>query len=199
MNAGARDWTDDCVRIRSARRIAKRMGSASIVAGALVLAGCWTAPLATVQPQGAPRLIQGAIRVVAVKPYATVKSVDLSSGTIVLLPEGKAAVTYRVGRAVSNLERIKAGDSVRAAISEELTIYVLRDGQLPGPDGAPQTIAADARVLSVDPSYRLLTRQYTNGVTETFKVGLRVRLSEMACGDAVLTRPTEVVALKLQR
>jgi hypothetical protein len=163
----------------------------------LALAGCWTAPVANVQPKGEPRLIQADIPVRSVRSPVIVESVDPGARTMVLrMPDGAQASTYKVSPAVSDLDRFRPGDKVRATVTEELSVYVLRDGQLPGTDGAAQTIAVNAKVLSVDPSYRLLTLQYPDGQNETFKVGLDGKLREMEAGDAVVIRPVEVVALK---
>ncbi|HEY6823980.1 MAG TPA: hypothetical protein VI195_06035, partial [Steroidobacteraceae bacterium] len=149
------------------------------VAAALAVSGCWTAPVADVQPKGEPRLIQGGIAVESVKDPAIVHSVDPGARTLVLSTRPGVASTYKAGAQVENLGRIKAGDTVRATVAEELTVYVLRDGQLPGPGGMHQTIASDARVLWVDPSYRLLTLRYPDGRDETFKAPLGVKLGEM--------------------
>lgn len=55
-------------------------------------------------------------------------------------------------------------------------------------DGTPE-----ARVLVVDPSYRLLTVQYPSGRTETFKIRLRTRINDIEPGDAVTIHPVGVV------
>jgi hypothetical protein len=158
---------------------------------ALVVAGCWSAPVANVQPHGEARLIQSAIPVKSVKDTAVVSSVDRSAGTIVLRTPGKAETsTYRLGPKVSGLEDIKVGDVVQATVAEDLTVYLLRDGQLP--DG---TVSVDARVLAVDPSYRLLRVQYPDGQNETFKVPLGTKLEQMESGDSVVIR-REVLALR---
>jgi hypothetical protein len=160
----------------------------------MILAGCWTAPVATVQPRGEPRLIQGAIAVQSVKNAAIVSSVDRTAGTIVLRTAARAEPsTYRVGLQVTNLDDIKAGEVVQATVADDLTVYLLRDGRAPGAVG---TVAADARVLRVDPSYRLLTLQYPDGQNETFKVPLGTRLERMATGDSVVVRPVAVLALR---
>src|SRR5215472_8456431 len=152
----------------------------------LALAGCWTAPVANVQPKGEPRLIQADIPVMSVRSPVIVESVDPGARTMVLrMPDAAQASTYKVSPAVSDLDRFRPGDRIRATITEELSVYV-----------AAQTIAANARVLMVDPSYRLLTLQYPDGQNETFKVGLHGKLREMEAGDAVVIRPVEVVALK---
>jgi hypothetical protein len=161
---------------------------------AMFLAGCWTAPVATVQPAGEPRLIQGAIAVQSVKNAAIVSSVDRAAGTIVLRTAGRAeTATYRVGPQVTNLDDIKAGEVVQATVADDLTVYLLQDGQVPG---AVATVAANARVLRVDPSYRLLTLQYPGGLNETFKVPLGTKLEQMATGDSVVIRPVAVLALR---
>jgi hypothetical protein len=167
------------------------------VAAALAVSGCWTAPVANVQPKGEPRLIQGGIGVESAKDPAIVQSVDASARTLVLTSR-QGATTYKAAPQVQNLDRIKAGDTVRATVAEELTVFVLRDGQLPGPGGTPETIASDARVLWVDPSYRLLTLRYPDGRDETLKVGLGVKLGEMEAGDDVVIRPLELRSLQVQ-
>ena len=168
-----------------------------LLSGALALAGCWTAPVANVQPPGEARLIQNGIAVRSIKNPATVEFVDQVAGSIVLRTSGVTETsTYKVDRSVSNFRNIRAGQLVEATVAEELSVYLLRDGQLPGAAGASEKIAADARVLSVDPSYRLLTLQYSNGRNETLKVPLDTRLRQMAPGDSVVIRSIEVVALR---
>jgi hypothetical protein len=166
----------------------------------LALTGCWTAPVASVQPKGEPRLIQDGIVVEALKNSAMVRSVDTTARRIVLSAPGDAAVvSYRVAPKVRTLDRFKAGDEVRATITEELAVYVLRDGRLLGAGGVPEVIASNARVLSVEPSYRMLTLQFPNGHTETLKVDRRVRLEKMASGDDVVIRPVEILALRVRK
>jgi hypothetical protein len=128
------------------------------------------------------------------KDTVVVSSVDRSTGTIILRTAGKAETsTYKLGPKVSGLDDIRAGDVVQAKVAEDLTIYVLHDGQLPDAGG---TVSVDARVLMVDPGYRLLTLQYPDGQNETFKVPLGTRLEQMEAGDSVVIRPVEVLALR---
>jgi len=170
-----------------------------LCAMALSVAGCWTAPIANVQPKGEPRLIQGGINVESVQDPATVQSVNASQRTIVLAVSGGAKTSLKAGSQVENFDAIRVGDLVEATVAEELTVYILKDGQLRGAGGAAQTIKSDAKVLMVDPSYRLLTLQYPGGKSETFKVGLDVKLLEMEPGCDVVVRPLEAVALKVQQ
>ena len=177
-----------------------RASVAVLVVATSALTGCWTAPVANVQPKGEPRLIEDAIEVMALKSPAVVRSVDATARSIVLSTPGEsAAVSYRVGPEVQELDRIKVGDGVRATIAEELAVYVLRDGRLSGPGGVHEAIASNARVLSVDPSYHLLTLQFPDGHTETLKVHGRVRLDEMGVGDDVVIRPVQILALRVRK
>jgi hypothetical protein len=171
-----------------------------LVVATLALAGCWTAPVASVQPKGEPRLIQDAIVVQSVKNSAIVRSVDATArGIVMFIPGDSAAATYRVGAGVRKLDRVRVGDRVRATITEELAVYVLRDRRVPVSGTVAKTVPTDARVLSVDQSYRLLTLQFPNGQTETFKVDRRVRLDEMGAGDEVVIRPVQVVSLRVRK
>jgi hypothetical protein len=164
-----------------------------LLTGALLLAGCWAAPVATVQPNGEPRLIQGAIAVRSVKEAAIVSSVDRNAGTIVLRTSGRVETSnYKLGPKVSHLDDITVGEVVQATVTEELTVYVLRNGQLPGAGG----LAVHARVLAVDRSYRLLKLQYPDGENETVKVPLGTRLEQMEAGESVVIQPVEVIALR---
>jgi len=84
------------------------------VLAALALAGCWTAPVATVQPQGEPRLIQDGIKVES-SPAAVVSSVDRSAGTIDLRMRGRiASWTYRIGPQVSGAASARRSRTVPA-------------------------------------------------------------------------------------
>jgi Cu/Ag efflux protein CusF len=173
-----------------------------LLVAALTLPGCWTAPVASLQSKGQPRVIQGAIAVAveSVKPPAVVQSVDLDARAITLRGAGEARlVTYKVGSNVSILERLKAGDRVEATIAEELTVYISRDGHVQSAGGSPYTVVSDAQVLSVDPSYRLVTLHFPDGHNETFKVSLRVKLDEMETGDAVTIQPGDAIALRMKK
>jgi len=90
---------------------------------------------------------------------------------------------------VRNWGEIRKGDQVKATVREVLTVYVP-----PVPNRSQ-----DARVLVVDPSYRVLTVQYPNGVTEALKVGLGARLEGIEAGDSIAIHPVEVIKLRLRR
>jgi translation initiation factor IF-1 len=159
----------------------------------LTLTGCWTPPNANVQPKGEPRLIQSGIQAESAKIHATVQAVDASQRSISLKLADDSVTTCKVSPQVKNFDKIQVGDKVKVTLAEELAVYVLKDGRL-----ADETIAFNARVQSVDPSYRLLTLQYPDGKTAVFKVGLDAKILEMAPGDAVVVRVTEATAIRIK-
>jgi len=165
----------------------------------LTLAGCWTPPNANIQPKGEPRLIQSGIAVESVKPHATVESVDASQRVINLKLSDGTAVSCKVSPQVKNFEQIRAGDIVKVTLAEELAVYVLKDGRLPVAGGTDETIPFNAKVQSVDPSYRLLTLQYLDGKTETFKAGLNAKVLEMQPGDDVVVKIMEAKAVRIEK
>jgi hypothetical protein len=192
-----RDPRYSFTRMRTPRRA---MAGPVLLVTTCLLAGCWSAPTATVQPRGESRLIQSAIAVESVKPPAVIQSIDPDAHVITVLSQAQTSpVTYRVSPAVRNLSRLQAGDRVRATVAEELTVYVSRDGQNQplGADGSPQTV--DARVLAVDRSYHSLTLRFPDGYDETFKVSRSVKLDEMEAGDAVSVIPVEMIALRRKK
>jgi hypothetical protein len=165
----------------------------------LALAGCWSPPTDTVHPKGEPRLIQAGIAVESVQPVAVIQAVDLNAHVITVLGGGDAAaISYKVAPRVWNLNRLQVGDRVQATVTEELTVYVSSAGpaQSPGAGGLPRSV--DARVLSVDRSYRLLVLRFPDGRDETFKVSLRAKLDGMEAGDAVSMQPVEAIALRVK-
>jgi hypothetical protein len=189
---------------------------ALLLAAALTLTGCWTPPKADVQPTGQPGLIQDGIRVTSVKAPARVAALDggpqaifggiptfigkNSPGqpTITLSQSDGKMITYPVEPTIKKADRVKVGDLVKVTVEEELAVYVLVDGRLP--DGTTaEALGINARMLTVDPSYRLLTVQYPGGRTETFKPGLGTRLLQMQPGDSVAVRPVAVTAIHVEK
>jgi len=165
---------------------------------ALALAGCWTPPNANVQPKGNPGLIQDGIAVESVKDPATVQAVDAAARTITLKLSDKTTLTCKVGAQVEILGNIQLGDQVQATVTEDLAVYVLDNGRLP--DGTTaEALGVNAKVLKVDPSYRILTLQYPDGQSEALKPGLGTKMEEMSPGDSVVVRPQEVTAIKIEK
>jgi len=164
----------------------------------LALSGCWTPPRSDVQPPGESGLIAAHIRGESHEDLVVVEAVDARSRMLSLASATRRSPgTYRVSAKVSRLGQLKPGDQLRATVLDELSVYALRAGEPASIAG--EHIEVDARVLSVDRSYRLLIVQYPDGEHEIFKVGLGVKLGTMHAGDAVVIRPLELIALKRRK
>ena len=163
-----------------------------IVSLAAILSGCWTPPSASVRPGGEPRVIVRGIEVESVIDAATVESVDRAARRVALSQPGvpQPGPYYPVGHRVRDWDDVHVGDQVRATLEEALTVYVAPEHE----SGSPS-----ARVLLVDPSYRLLTVQYPNRDKETFKLGLHAAMRGIRAGDWVAIRPVAVIELRVRR
>jgi hypothetical protein len=175
---------------------------AFVAASAAVVSGCWTAPTAASrgngQAPGQARLIQEGVAVQSVKDSLVVRSVDGVTRTVVAIdPENHTETAYQAGPGVANLDRIRPGDRIQATVAQRLTVLGSAGSRRAADDGA-FCADADAKVLAVEPSYRLLTLRYPDGRRETFKVGLDVRLKQMEPGDDVLIRTVGTPALQVR-
>lgn len=166
-------------------RFYRRAATLLVASVAVFLSGCWVPPSASVRPSGGPRVIADGIVIERVADPATVEGVDRAARTLALSMPGVALATYRIGRAVPDWSDIRVGDRVRATTREDLTVFV-----------APPDGSADARVLVVDPSYRVLTLRYPNGGTEAFKIGLHARMRGIEAGDSATLHPLDVIELR---
>jgi hypothetical protein len=189
--------------IMSGHTYLRYMPAAHLLLGlcfASALSGCWTAPVAEVQPKGKARVIQLAIPVEVVKEDATLHAVDADQGLIVLDFTDGTSATVKPAPGVIDFSRIRPGDKAKKAkVVQELSVYVLIDGMLTGVDGQPEPIKTDARVLEIDRAYRLLSLKYPNGHVEVLKVGLDAKLADMEAGNSVAIKTTELRALKVRK
>jgi len=167
-----------------------------IATGGLFAAGCWTVPNANVQPAGTPGLIQDGIVVDSVLESVVVAAKDDNLHTITLTLNDGTSRTYAVAPDLRHSDDVHNGQTIKAKVTEQLAVYLLQNGGLP--DGSTaQSLGVNARVLTVDPSYRLLAVQYPNGQSETFKPAIGTKLQLMAPGDSVVIKPGNVTAIKI--
>ena len=179
------------------REILKPAVAVLLPVAMLTLAGCFTPPNANVQPKAPPGLIQSGILIESVKLDATVQAVDAQIRTLTLKLADGIVRTYTVKPQVKDFDQVKVGDKVKAWVTEELAVYVLKDGRLP--DGTTaEALGINARVLQVDHSYRLVTLLYPDGGKETLKLGLDTRFKQMEPGDSVAIQPRELTKLKIK-
>lgn len=144
-------------------------------------------------------MIEGGIEVEQLADSATVESVDRAARTVALRTRRVLLPACKVGWGVSNWGEIRIGDEVRATVREVLSVYVASANDSGSPAVGVPSRPPEARVLVVDPSYRVLTVQYSNGAVEAFKIGLHTRMEGIEPGDSVTVRPVEVIELRVRR
>lgn len=161
--------------------------------------GCWTPPNANVQPKGEPRLIQSGVSADDYNVLATVKSIDASNQSIGIELSGGTEINCTISPQVKTSRPLQVGDQIRVTLVEKLAVYVLKDGRLPGPGGSDEVIPFNARLQTVDPSYRLIRLEYLNGQTAELKTGLDAKLLEMHPGDAVVLQSAEATEIHIEK
>ncbi len=182
---------------------------------ALTLAGCLTPPQILSQPDGAPSLVGGMTFEENATTTATVRSIDTNQRELVLLRNDGSTVTYKAGPQVINFDQIKAGDKVKATVADAIAIFLVKNGPPPGagqgvvvgraakgamPGGMVLTTQDfSARVIRVDPSYRLLTLEFTDRTIKTFKIPLPFTLQNVRKGDDLVVRSTQSLAVHVDK
>lgn len=174
-----------------------RLGpKAALMAVTMLVSGCWSAPSAQLRPNGEPRVIEDSIDVEFAMPSMRVKSIDVAGRTVVASTSEAKTIEIKIAPGVRNLEYVHPGDQIRPKVIENLAVYVA-----PQPERGDDRVEGGrrvARILVIDPSYRLLAVQYPDGRTDTFKVGLNTRLKDMAPGDSVAVNSIEAVDLGIR-
>lgn len=167
--------------------------SSALLGTCLCLSGCWAPPAGVLRADAPPGLL-APMHVQSRISDARVEAVDCSGRTVTLSAPDAPRGVYPIGPHESGWQGLRAGDEIEARIKLELTVYVppSKAGETPG--DAPQ-----ARVLSWDPSYRLLTLQYPGGATDTYKVSLRAPLRAILPGSWVAIRPIAALDLHARR
>jgi hypothetical protein len=165
-----------------------------VVGAAIGLSGCWTPPTARLPADAIPGTIAGPLSVHTVIHAATVESVACDTRTITLRAPDTPHEAFVIGPHVTGWERLRQGDELDVRVKVELTVYIP-----PAIDGSPESQAKthppDARVLIYEPSFRMLTLEYPDGATDTFKVSLGAHVHSLPPGAWVSIRPVEASAL----
>jgi hypothetical protein len=163
------------------------------------LTGCWTPPNANVQPPGEPRLIQSGIPGELFHDQATVRTVDADKQLLGLKLSDGRWLDCHISPQVKTPRPLQPGDRIKVTLSGKLAVYVLHDGEMPVAGGSNEVVNCFAKVQSVDPSYRLLTLQYSSGETTVLKAALGTKLEEIKPGDSVKLESAEAVEIHIEK
>jgi len=148
---------------------------------------------------------------------ATVKAVDPDKRTVTLQTSSGKTTTIKCGKDVRNFDQIKVGDTVKAAVIDQVAVVVGKDASAqPDSEGAariisrapqggkPGVIIADTAVMtdkieSVDAAAGTVTLQDEDGKSMTVKVGPDVDLSTVKKGDDITVRATKGLAIVVMK
>jgi Cu/Ag efflux protein CusF len=157
----------------------------------------------------------GGVRVQTYKETATVTGIDKATRKVTLVTKDGTKSTVKCGPDVANFAQIEVGDQVKAAVTEQLVVFVRRPGE-PSGDGAagvvalapmgakPGGVMADteeitAKVKSIDLKHRKATLLFPDGTSHTFAVRPDVDMTKHAVGDEVVFSTTEAVAISVEK
>jgi hypothetical protein len=146
---------------------------------------------------------------------ATVTGIDLSSRKLTLVsPDGKKAVV-KCPPEVVNFDRISIGDTVRATVTDELTVAMANAAAAPvassaavvavAPKGAkPAALVAEtqeyiATIVALDLKHRRATLKFPDGTSRKFSVRKDVDLSQRKVGESVAIRVTVAMAVSVRK
>jgi hypothetical protein len=171
------------------------------------------APMSQDTTGGGPEIARGKVVIDAATETATVQSIDKDTRTVVLLHGDGTTSSYECGSDVRNFDQIKVGDQVTATVGQSVAIALIKGGVPPvagtatavvrSPLGAKpggrivDTVGFTARVISLDPSTRMVTLQTPDGQNQTIKVGPDIDLTGVNPGDDVGVKVTRAFAVSV--
>jgi hypothetical protein len=126
-------------------------------------------------------------------------------------------VTYKAGPGALGFDVVKAGDTVKVSVAEELAVF-LGKNSMPAsagknsarlrvrlPDGTQAvatevaTLVFTAKVMAINAWNDTVTLQLADGLTKTIHVSEAVNLADVNVGDNVSVRATEAAVLVLEK
>jgi translation elongation factor P/translation initiation factor 5A len=157
----------------------------------------------------------GGVRVKTYKETATVTGIDKATRKVTLVTKDGTKSTVKCGPDVANFAQIEVGDQVKAAVTEQLVVFVRRPGE-PSGDGAAGVVALapigakpggvianteeiTAKVKAIDLKHRKATLLFPDGTSHTFTVRPDVDMTKHAVGDEVVFSTTEAVAISVEK
>jgi Cu/Ag efflux protein CusF len=154
------------------------------------------------QPAQNAATAEGVDAVEVMKATATVENIDLQKRKVTLLLDNGKTKTYKVDKAVQNLDQVRPGDHLKISYTEELIILVGKSHQAPAageasevgvaPKGAKpgivmvDTTAISAKILSVDPAKQRVVLEDPDGKKKKIKLSKNVtNLNQLKPGETV--------------
>lgn len=194
-------------------KIKNLAGTVLIAAVPLLLTSCSSTSSSQDSSSGGAEIVRGRVVLDAATETATVQSIDKDTRTVVLLHGDGTTSSYECGPDVRNFDQIKVGDQVTATVGESVAIGLIKGGVPPAAGTATavvrsplgdkpggkvvDTVGFIAKVVSIDPSTRMVTLQTPDGHDQTLKVGPDIDLTGVNPGDDVGVRVTRAFAVSV--
>jgi len=197
------------------KKTLKFMGSAVMLAAIVSSTGCKSSSKEK-EGKGAAQYTEsssGVTETTTRKTKATVTAVDPASRQVTLATPDGASRTYTLGPEVRNFDQIHVGDHVKAAVSEEVTLFLSKNGQpasgaegtavMRAPAGAKpgmaiaNTSSVTGRIVAIEG--RDVTLQFPDGTPRKIKVGKEADLSNLRPGDPIAGQITQSVAITVEK
>ncbi len=189
---------------------------AALVVALVGLTACSTTP--EYPDNTSPNSGQGGdVSTAATTRTATVVSVDRVKRLVVLKREDGTDVTYKALPNAFAFDEVKAGDTVKVSVSEEMAFYIGKGNMppnlglntaklhahLPGNtqafDAEVGTLVYSGKIINVDDWNNAVTIKAKDGTTKTIQVGEAVNLADVSVGDHVYLQATESALLLLEK
>jgi len=159
--------------------------------------------------------VPGGVLVGTYQETATVTGIDKEKRKVTLATADGSKATFKAGPDVVNFDQIQIGDQVKATVTQQLVVFVRKNGE-PSTDGGATTVAlspvgakpgvlvADtvevtAKVTAIDLKNRKATLQFPDGTSKTFKVRPDVDLTNQSVGQDVVIRTTDALAISVEK
>jgi hypothetical protein len=205
------------------RRITPRLASLAVLSAALsVVPACQKDKEATTgealtkggeQTVAREQTPEGGSIVSTTRATATVTDIDRANRKVTLKLADGSKTTVKCSPEVRNFNQIAVGDQVNVTLTDDLSIYLARegddpDGQTAGaalspvgvkPSGAfTNTMQFTAKITALDPTTRMVTLTGPDGSKARVRAGEQIDLSKVKVGDEVTVRHTEALAVSVE-
>lgn len=159
--------------------------------------------------------VPGEITVNTVEVTVRVVAIDPVNRKAALVgPDGKQ-VSIKAGPDAENFDQVQVGDMLDITVTEELVVFLDKDGVVTPDGSAPivsqapkcsqpggvmaQTIQTVAKVIAIDTTRRKVTLLFDDGSSNILPVRDDIDLSQHKAGEKVVFSVTERVAISVKK
>jgi hypothetical protein len=161
--------------------------------------------------------VPGGVVVNTVDVSARVTAIDKANRKVTLLGPDGDTFTVKVGPEAVNFDQVKVGDLLKVTVTEEVVIYLEKEGAASSDGGAgvgvvalapkgakpgglmAQTIQVTGTVVAIDQEKRIVTLRFADGTFKAFSVREDIDLTQHKKGEQVVFQVTEMVAISVEK